>query len=180
MKVSQRSNPNICWIIKKAREFQKNIYFCLIDYAKALDCVDNHKLWKILQGIGIPDHLTCLLRNLEAGQEATVRTGHGTTDWFQIGKGVGQGCILSPCLFNLYAEYIMRNAGMEETQAGIKIARRSINNLRYADDTTLIAESEEKLKSLLMKVKEESENVGLSSTFRKLRSWHLVPSLHGK
>ena len=130
--------------------------------------------------MGIPDHLTCLLRNLYAGQEATVRTGHGTTDWFQIGKGVCQDCILPPCLFNLYAEYIMRNAGLEETQAGIKTAERNINNLRYADDTTLMAESEEELKSLLMKVKEESEKVGLKPTFRKRRSWHLVPSLHGK
>ena len=120
------------------------------------------------------------LRNLYAGQEATVRTGHGTKDWFQIGKGVPQGCLLSPCLFNFYAEYIMRNAGLEEAQAGIKIARRNINNLRYADDTTLMAESEEDLKSLLMKVKEESEKIGLKSTFRKRRSWHLVPSLHGK
>jgi len=109
---------NICWIIKKAREFQKNIYFCFLDYAKAFDCVDHNKLWKILKEMGIPDHLTCLLRNLYAGQEATVRTGHGTTDWFQIGKGVHQGCILSPCLFNLYAEYIMRNAELEEAQAG--------------------------------------------------------------
>ena len=121
----------------KAREFQKNIYFCFIDYAKAFDCVDHKKLWKILKQMVIPDHLTCLLRNLYAGQETTVRTGHGTKDWFQIGKGVRQGCILSPCLFNLYAEYIRRNAGLEEAQAGIKIARRSINNLRYADDTTL-------------------------------------------
>ena len=129
---------NICWIIKKAREFQKNIYFCFIDYAKAFDCVDHNKLWKILKEMGMPDHLTCFLRNLYAGQEATVRTGHRTTDWFQIGKGVRQGCILSPCLFNLYAEYIMRNAGLEETQAGIKIAGRNINNLRYADDTTLM------------------------------------------
>ena len=124
--------------------------------------------------------MTCLLRNLYAGQEATVRTGHGTTDWFQIGKGVRQGCLLSPCLFNLYAEYIIRNAGLEEAQAGIKIAGRNINKLRYADDTTLMVESEEELKSLLMKVKEESEKVGLSSTFRKWRSWHLAPSLHGK
>ena len=130
--------------------------------------------------MGIPDHLTFLLRNLYAGQEATVRTGHGTIEWFQIGKGVRQGCILSPCLFNLYAEYIMRNTGLEEAQAGIKIAWRNINNLRYADDTTLIAESEEELKSLLMKVKEESEKVGLSSTLRKLRSWNLVLLLHGK
>ena len=124
---------NICWVIKKAREFQKNIYF--IDYAKAFDCVDHHKLWKILKEMGIPDHLTCLLRNLYAGQEARVRTGHGTTDWFQIGKGVHQGCMLSPYLFNLNAEYIMRNAGLDEGQAGIKIAGRNINNLRYADDT---------------------------------------------
>ena len=153
---------NISWIIKKARGFQKKHLFLLfIDYAKAFDCVDHNKLWKILKEIEIPDHLTCLLRNLYAGQEATVRTGLGTTNWFQIRKGVGQGCILSPCLFNLYAEYIMRNAGLEEAQAGIQIARRNINNLRYADDTTLMAESEEKLKSLLMKVKEESENVGL-------------------
>ena len=115
--------------------------------------MDHSKLWKILKEMGILDHLTCLLRNLYAGQEATVRTGHGTTDWFQIGKGLRQGCILSPCLFNLYAEYIMRNAGLEETQAGIKVARRNINNLRYADDITLMAESEEELKSLLMKVK---------------------------
>ena len=130
--------------------------------------------------MGIPDHLTCLLRNLDARQEATVRTGHGMTDCFQIGKGVHQGYILSPCLFNLYAEYIMRNAGLEEAPAGIKISGRNIKNLRYADDTTLMAESEEELKSLLMKVKEENEKVGLSSTFRKRRSWHLVPSLHGK
>ena len=147
---------NIRWIIKKGREFQKNIYFCFIDYAKAFDCVDHNKLWKILKEMGIPDHLICLLRNLYAGQEATVRTGHGT-DWFQIGKGVHQDCILSPCLFNFYTEYFMRNAGLEETQAGIKIAGRNINNLRYADDTTLMAESEEELKSLLMKVKEESD-----------------------
>ena len=127
---------NIHWIIEKAKEFQKNIYFCFIDYAKAFDCVDHNKLWQILKEMEIPDHLTCPFRNLYAGQEATVRTGHGTTDWFQIGKGVHQGCILSPCLFNFYAEY-MRNAGLEETQAGIKIARRNINNLIYADDTTL-------------------------------------------
>ena len=129
--------------MEKAKEFQKNIYFCFIDYAKAFDCVDHNKLGKILREMGIPDHLTCLLRNLYAGQEATVRTGHGTADWFQIGKGVRQGCMLSPCLFNLYTEYIMRKAGLEEAQAGIKIARRNINNLRYADDTTLMAESEE-------------------------------------
>ena len=150
---------NIRWIMEKAREFQKNIYFCFIDYAKAFDCVDHNTLWKILKEMGIPDHLICLLRNLYAGQEATVRTGHGTTDWFQMGKGVPQGCILSPCLFNLYAEYIMRNAGPEETQAGIKIAGTSINNLRYADDTTLMAESEKELKSFLMKVKEEMKKL---------------------
>ena len=125
---------SIHWIIKKAREFQKNIYFCFIDYAKAFDCVDHNKLWKILKEMGIPDHLTCLLRSLYADQEATVRTGHGTTDWFQIGKGVHQVCILSLCLVNLHAEYIMRNAGLDEAQAGIKIARRNINNLRYADN----------------------------------------------
>ena len=138
------------WITEKAREFQKNIYFCFIDYTKAFDCVDHNKLWKILKEMGIPDHLTCLLRYLYAGQEATVKTGHGT-DQFQIGKGIQQGCILSPCLFNFYAESIMRNAGLEEAQARIKIVRRNINN-RYADDTTLMAESEE-LKSLLTKVK---------------------------
>jgi len=145
---------NICWIIKKAREFQKNIYFCFIDYAKAFDCVDHNKLWKILHEMGIPDHLMCLLRNLYAGQEATVRNGHGTTDWFQIRKGVRQGCIVSPGLFNLYAGYFMQNAGLDKAQAEIKIVRRNINNLRYADDTTPMAESEEELKSLL-KVKEE-------------------------
>uniref|UniRef100_A0A4W2EW25 Reverse transcriptase domain-containing protein n=1 Tax=Bos indicus x Bos taurus TaxID=30522 RepID=A0A4W2EW25_BOBOX len=160
---------NIRWIIEKAREFQKNIYFCFIDYAKAFDCVYHNKLWKIPQEMGISDHLTCLLRNPYAGQEATVRTGHGTTDWFQIGKGVRQGCILSPCLFNFYAEYIMRNAGLEEVQTGIKIAGRNINNLRYADDTTLMAESEEELKSLLMKVKEESEKVGLKLNIQKTK-----------
>ena len=121
---------NICWITEKAREFHKNIYFFFINYAKAFDCVDHNKLWIILKEMEIPDHLTCLLRNLYAGQEATVRTGHGTTDWFQIGKGVHQGCILSPCLFNLYAEYIMRNTGLEEAQARIKITRKNINNLR--------------------------------------------------
>ena len=128
---------NICWIMEKAREFQKNIYFWFIDCAKAFDCVDHNKLWKILTEMGIPDHLTCLLRNLYAGQEVTVRTEHRTTDWFQIEKGVCQGCIWSPCLFTLYAEYIMRNAGLEETQARIKIGGRNINILRYADDTTL-------------------------------------------
>ena len=130
----------------KKQEFQKKIYFCFTDYAKAFDCVDHNKLWKILKEMGIPDHLTYLLKNLYAGQEATVRTGHETTDWFQIGKGVCQGCILLPCLFNLYAEYIMRNVGLDEAQAGIKIARRNINNLRYVDETTLMAENEEELK----------------------------------
>ena len=157
---------NICWIIEKAREFQKNIYFCFIDYAKSFNCVDHNKLWKIIKEMGIPDHLTCLLRNLYAGQEATVRTGH---DWFQIRKGVRQGCVLSPCLFNLYAESIMRNAGLDEAQAGIKIASRNINNLRYADDTTLMAESEEELKSLLMRVKEENEKVGLKLNIQKTK-----------
>ena len=130
---------NIHWIIEKAREFQENIYVCFIDYTKTFDCVDHHKLWKILKEMEMSDHLTCLLRNLYAGQEATVRTGHGTTDWYQIGKGVRQGGILSPCLFNLYAEYIMQNAGLDEAQVGIKIAGRNINNLRYADDNTLTA-----------------------------------------
>ena len=151
---------NIHWIIEKEKEFQKNIFLCFIDYAKAIDYMDHNKLWKILQEMKIPDHLTCLLRNLYAGQEAIVKSGHGTTDGFQIGKGVRQGCILSPCLFNLYAECILQNDELEEAQAGIKIARRNINHLRYADDTTLMAESEE-LKSFLMKVKEESEKVGL-------------------
>ena len=161
---SQESSPCF-WIIKKAREFQKSIYFYFIDYA--FDCVDHNKLWKILQEMGIPEHLTCLLRNLYAGQEATVRTRHGTTEWLQIGEGVRQGCILSLCLFNFYAEYIMRNAGLEE--AGIKIAGRNSNNLRYADDTTLMAESEEELKSLLMKVKEESEKAGLKLNIQKTK-----------
>ena len=169
---------NIRWIIKKAKEFQKNIYFCFIDYAKAFDYVDHNKLWKILKEMGIPDHLTCLLRNLYAGQEERVRTGHGTAHWFQIGKGVHHGYILSPCLFNLYEEYIMRNSGLQEALAGIKIAGRNISNLRYPDDNNLMAKSEEELKSPLMKVKQES---GLKlSTLRKRRSWHLVPSLHGK
>ena len=131
--------------------------------------MDHNKLWKTLKELGIPDHLTCLLRNLYAGQKATVRTGHGTTDWFQIGKGVCQGCIVSPCLFNFYAEYIMRNARLGEAQAGIKIVRRNISNLRYADDTTLMAESKETLKSFLMKVKEESEKVGLNLNIQKIK-----------
>ena len=156
-------------MIEKARELQKNICFCFIDYAKIFDCVDHNKLWKILKEMRIPDHLSCILRNLYAGQEALVRTGHGTTNWFQIGKGVHQGCILSPCLFNLYAEYIMRNAGLDEVQAGIKIAGRNINNLRYADDTTFMAESQVELKSLLMKVKEEGEKAGLKLNFQKTK-----------
>ena len=159
---------NIHWIMQK-QESSRKTSICFIDYAKTFDCVDHNKLWEILKEMGIPDHLTCLVRNLYAGQEATVRTGHGTTHWFQTGKGVRQGCILSPRLFNFYAEYIMRNAGLEETQAGIKIARRNINNLRYADDTTLMAESEEELKSLLMKVKEESEKVGLKLKIQKMK-----------
>ena len=141
---------NICWIIKKAREFQKNIYFCFIDYAKAFDCVDHNKLWKILKEMEISDHFTCLLSQevtVYLSQETTVRTGHGTTDWFQIGKGEHQGCILSPCLFNLYPEYIFQNARLDDAQAGIKIAGKNINSLRYTDNTTIMAESEE-LKSL--------------------------------
>ena len=141
---------------KSKRVPEKNTFFCFIDYAKAFDCVDHNKLWKILKELGMPDHLTCLLRNLYAGQKATGRTGHGTMGWFKIGEGVHQGCILSLRLFNLYAEYIMQNAGLDESQARIKTARRNINNLRYEDDTTLIVESEEELKSLLMRVKEES------------------------
>ena len=159
---------NIHWIIEKARKFQKNIYFCFIDYAKAFDSVDHNKLWKILQEIGIADQLTCILRNLYASQEATIRTEHVTIDWFQIGKRVRQGCILSSCLFNLYAEYIMWNAGLDEKHDWVKIAGRKVNNLRYADDTTFMAESEE-LKSLLMKVKEESEKVGLKLNIQKTK-----------
>ena len=154
---------------KEHESSRKTIYFCFIDYAKAFDCVDHNKLRKILTEMGIPDHLTHLLRNLFAGQEATVWAGHGPTDWFQIGKGVRQGSILSSCLFNFYAEYVVRNAGLEEAQAGIKIARRNTNNLRYADDTTLMAESEEELKSLLMKVKKESEKVGLKLNIQKTK-----------
>ena len=158
-------------IIKKALEFQKKkkICLCFIDYAKDFDCVDHNKLWKILKEMGIPDHLTCLLRNLYAGQEATVRIGHGKTDWFQIGKRVHQGCVLSPCLFNLYSEYVMRNAGLEEAQAGIKIAQRNINNLRYADDTTLMAENKEELKSHWIKVTEESVKAGLKLNIQKTK-----------
>ena len=170
---------DICWIILKAREFQKSIYFCFIDYTKAFDCVDHNKLKNILKETGIPDHLTCLLRNLNAGQEATVRTGHGTTHWFQIGKGVRQGCILSPFLFNLYVEYLIRNAGLDEAQAGIKFAGRNVNNLRYADDTTLMAESRAE-EPLDESERGEWKKLTSNSTFRKRTSWHLVPWLHGK
>ena len=169
---------NIHWITEKAREFQKNNYFCFIEYTKAFDCVDHNNL-EISSKLGIPDLLICLLRNLYAGQEATIRTGHRTTDWFQIGKRVHQGCMLSPCLLNLYAEYIMWNMGLDEAKAGIKIAGRNINNFRYADDATLMAKRKEELKSLLMKVKEGGK-AGLKLSIKKPRSWHLVPSLHGK
>ena len=161
--------------MEKAREFEKNIYFCFIDYTKAFDCLDHNKLWKILKEMGIPDLLTCLLRNLYAGQEATVKTRHGKMDWFQTGKGVRQGCVLSPCLCNLYAEYIMRNAALKEAQTGIKTAERNINNLRYADDTTLMAESKEELKSLLRKAKEESEK-GWLKTQHTENAWALFPN----
>ena len=159
---------NICWIMEKAREFQKNIYFCFIDYAKAFDWVDHNKLWKILQEMGQTTWPASWEICMQIRKQH-VRTGHGTTDWFQIGKGVRQSCILSPCLFDLYAEYILRNAGLKEAQAGIKIAGRNINNLRYVDDTTLMAESEEELKGLLMKVKEESEKVGLKLNIQKTK-----------
>ena len=152
---------------------------CFIDYAKAFDCVDHNKLWEILKETGIPDHPTCLLRNLYAGQEATVRTGHGTTDWFQIGKGVHQGCILSPCLFNLYAEYIIRNDGLDVAQAGIKIVEK-ISITSYADDTTRTAESKEELKSFLMEVKEESEKADLKLNIQKTKIMASDSSLHGK
>ena len=164
----------------KKQECQNSIYFCFMDYANAFDCVDPNKLWKILQEMGIPVHQMCLLRSLYSGKEATVRTGHGTTDWFQIRKRVCQVCILSPCFFNLASEYIMRNAGPDKAQAGIKIAERNINNLRYAGDTTLMAESEEELKSLLMEVKEESENVGLKLNIQRTKIMVPVPLLHGK
>ena len=154
---------------EKIREFQKNIYFCFIDYAKAFDCVDHNKLWKIVKEMEIPDHLTCLLRYLCAVQEATVRTGHGTTDWFQIGIGVRQGCILSPCLFNFYAEYIMRNAGLDEALSWNQDCLEKYNKLRYAEDTTLMAENEEELRSLLLKVKEENEKVGLKLSIQKTK-----------
>ena len=158
---------NICWLIERAKEFQKYIYFCFIDYAKAFDCVDHNKLWKILQGLRIPAYLTCLLRNLYAGQEVTVRTGHGTMDWFHIGNGVHQGCILSPCLFNFYAEYITQNVRRDEAQAGIKTGGRNISNFRYANYTTLMTENKEELKSLLMKVKEESKKNVLKLNIKK-------------
>jgi len=161
---------------RKSKRVPEKHLFLLIDYAKVFDCVDHNKLWTILKEMGIPDHLTCLLRNLYAGQEATVRTGHGTTDWFQTGKGVHLSCILSPCLFNLYVVYIMRNTGLQEAQAGIKIAGKNINSLRYADDTTLKAESEEELKSLLMKVKEQSEKVGLKLNIQKTKIMASGPS----
>ena len=169
--------PTFAGSLKKQESSRKTSISALLTMPQPLTVWITINCGKFLER-GIPDHLTCLLRNLYACQEATVRAGHGTTDWFQIEKGVHQGCILSPCLLNLYAEYIMRNTGLEEAQAGIKIAERNINNLRYADDTTLMAESEEELKSLLIKVKKESEKVG--SIVRKQRSWHLVPSLHGR
>ena len=169
---------NIRWIIEKARGFQKNIYF--IDYTNTFDCVDHNKLWKILKVMEIPDLLTCLLKNLYASQETTDRTGPGTTDWFRIGKGVHQGYILSPCLFNLYGEYIMRNARLDESQAGINTARRNINNHRYADDTTLTTESEKKLKSLLTRVKEESEKAGLNLNIKKTKMIESGPITYGK
>ena len=155
--------------VERARKCQKNIYFCFVDYAKAFDCVDHNKLWKILKDMEIPDHLTCLLRNLRAGQEATVRNRHGTTDWFQIGKGVHQGYIWTRCLFNIYAEYIMQNARSDEAQDGIEHPGKNTNNLRYTDDTSLMTESEEELKSLLVKVKEESEKVGLKLNIQKTK-----------
>ena len=168
-RVTRDQIANICWIIRKAREFQKNIYLCCFDYAKVFDYVDHNKLWKILKEMRIPALLTCLLRNLYAGKKATVITGHGTTDWLQIGKGVHQGFILSPCLFNFYVEHIMQNAGLDEAQAGIKFDRRKINNLRYADDSTLMAESKEELKNLLLKVKEENEKVVLRLNIQKTK-----------
>ena len=179
MQRNQRSNCQHPLIIEKAREFHKNIYFCFIDYAKTFECVDHNKLWKILQKMRIPDHLTCIQRNLYGGQEATVRTRHGTADWFQIGKGVRQGCIVSPAYLNYMQKYIMQNAGLDEAQAGIKIAERNINNLRYADDSTLMAEIEE-LKSLLTKVKERSEKVGLKLNIQKTKIMASGPITHGK
>ena len=166
---------------RKQGDSRKNIYLCFTDYTKTFDCVDHYKLWEALREMGIPDHLTSLLRNLYVGQEATVRIRHGTTDQCQIEKGVvHQGCMLSPCLLNLYAQYITWNAWLEESQVGIKIAERNINNLRYANVTTLMAEIEEELKNLLMHVKGESENTGLKLNIKNLRLWHSFPSLHGK
>ena len=159
----------------KKQKTSRNIYLSFFDYAKIFDCVDHNKLWEILQEMGIPNHLTCLLRYLYGVQEAAVRTGHGTTDWFKIGKGVHRGCILSPCLFNLYAQYIMWNAGLDEAHAGIKIARRNIINLRYTDDTTLMAENEEELKSFLMKVEGESEKTGLQLNIQKTKIMAFSP-----
>ena len=178
--------PTSTWSLKRQKVPEKHLFLLYwlhqsicIDYTKDFDCVDHSKMWKSLKESGISDHLTCLLRNLYAGLEATVRIGNGTTDLFQIGKGVHQGYILSPCLFDLFADYIMWNAGLNEAQAGIKIAGRNINNLRYADDTTLMVESEAELKSLLMKVKEERSWLKTQHSKNK-RPWHLVPSLHGK
>ena len=165
---------------KQESSRKKTSISALLTMPKPFDCVDHNKLWKILKEMGISDHLTCILRNLYAGQETTVRIEHGTTDWLQRGKGVCQGCILSPCLFNIYSEYIMRNAGVDEAQAGIKIAGRNINNFRYSDDTTPMAESEEELQSLLMKVKKESEKVGLKLNIQKIRIMTSIPSFHGK
>ena len=171
---------NIRWIIEKAREFQKNIYFCFIDYAKAFDCVGHNKLWKILKETGLPDHLACLLRKWYSGQEGTVRTSHGTMDWFNTGKGVCQGFILSPWLFNFYAEYIMWNAMLDESQGSITIPKRNINNYRYAEDTTLVVERKEELKSSLMKVKEENEKAGLKLNIQKNKIMVSGPLLHSK
>ena len=158
---------NIRWITEETREFQKEIYFCYIDYTRAFDCVDHNKLWVSLQNMGVPNHLICLLKNLYADQEATVRIEHGLTECFKVEKRVRQGCILSPYLFNLYAEHIIRNAGLEETQIRVKIAGRKINNPRYADDTTLVTENEEDLKNLLLKVKKESAKAGLLLNIKK-------------
>ena len=170
---------NICCMVEKARGLQENMYLSLTDYAKAFDCGDHDKLWKALTEMGIPDHLSCLLRSLYASQEGTVRTLQRTIDWLKIEKGVWQGCLLSPCLFNLHAEHIMRNAGLDEWQAGIKIGGRNINNIRCADDTTLMTEREEELKSFLMKMKEESERAGLRLN-KKSAIMASAPSLLGK
>ena len=170
---------NIFWIIEEEREFPPKIYFCFIKYVRAFDCVDHNKLWKVLKEVGTPEYLTCLLRKLYADQEATVRTRHGTMDWFKTGNGVHQGCILSPYLFNIWRVYHAK-CWLVESQAGIEIARRNINNLRYADNTTLLSESEEKLKTLLIRVKEESEKAGLKLTILKTEIMSSVPSLHDK